>query len=131
MTIYAGEKLILTHTAELDGTPLTAADVEAVYAEVFNKATESIEYGQMVWSSTNERWEYEWWTIVDTFTPAATPLPAGTYRARMTILGLDGSTNSEIKRIRLHASRLPVRDIPTLDGGTAGGTGNELDGGDA
>ena len=99
MTLYAGETVIVTHTATLNGTALTDADVSAVNIVIYDSDLEVvIAETTMDYISANSRWEYDWDT-----SPGATPvaLSSGTYRAKCTVVGVDGSTNWEIKRIRL------------------------------
>lgn len=106
MTLYAGETLTVTHTATLEGTALDDDDVAGVTITIFDAdGDEVVSETSMTWSSTYERWEYEWDT-----SPGATPVAvdAGTYRAKVVMTGVDGSTNWEFKRIRL--ARNPVGD---------------------
>ena len=106
MTIYAGETVTITHTAtDLDNvTALTDSDVDSVTIVIYDSAlTEVVSETAMTWNATDARWEYVWDT-----SPGATPIniDSGTYRAMVTITGLDDSTNWEYKRIRL--ARNPV-----------------------
>lgn len=99
MTLYAGETIIITHTASLEGTALTGPEVDRVDIEIFDSDGDSVvAETEMTWVAGNSRWEYEWDT-----SPGATPanIDAGTYRAKCTITGVDESTNWEYKRIRL------------------------------
>lgn len=106
MTIYAGETVTITHTAtDLDNvTALTDSDVDSVTIVIYDSdLAEVVSETAMTWDATDERWEYVWDT-----SPGATPvnIDPGTYRAMVTITGLDDSTNWEYKRIRL--ARNPV-----------------------
>jgi len=99
MTLYAGETVIVTHTASLEGTPITGPEVSEVNIIIFDAAgSVVIAETTMTWVLANLRWEYEWDT-----SPGATPvnISSGTYRAKVTIVGVDQSTNWEYKRIRL------------------------------
>lgn len=105
MTIYAGETLVITHTAQVDGVDLTDADVESVVVEIYDSTGDLlVESTEMDWDSVQERWEYVWETTDGGATPVA--LDPGTYRAKVTINGLSTSENWEYKRIRL--ARNPV-----------------------
>lgn len=104
MTIYAGETLVITHTAQVDGVDLTNAEVDYVTIEIFDSAGDVIEDGEMVWDAGQDRWEYVWVTNDGAATP--TELESGTYRAKVTVVGLSGTENWEYKRIRL--ARNPV-----------------------
>lgn len=106
MTIYAGETVTITHTAtDLDNTTaLTDGDVDSVTIVIYDSdLAEVVSETAMTWDSDESRWEYVWDT-----SPGATPvnIDSGTYRAMVTITGLDDSTNWEYKRIRL--ARNPV-----------------------
>jgi hypothetical protein len=99
MTLYAGETVIVTHTASLEGKAITGPEVAEVNIIIYDSAgVELVAETAMTWVLANLRWEYEWDT-----SPGATPvnISAGTYRAKVTIVGVDDSTNWEYKRIRL------------------------------
>lgn len=100
MTIFAGETLVVTHTATSNGVALSDDDVESVVIEIFDSDWEVVvDNTEMTWDDVQERWEYVWYTVTDDATPA--PLSAGTYHARVTLNGLADTTNHEYKRIRL------------------------------
>jgi hypothetical protein len=100
MTLYAGEKLIVTHTATLEGTALTDAEVTSVTITIYNSAgTELVAETTMSWDATDARWEYVWVTDDGAATPTA--LPTGTYRAKVVVTDLTSKQNWEYKRIRL------------------------------
>ncbi len=104
MTIYAGETITISHTAtDLDNTTeLTESDVDVVEIIIYDvDGEEVISITEMDWNSTEERWEYTWDT-----SPSAVPIDFGSYRAKVIITGIDGSTNWEYKKIRL--ARNPV-----------------------
>ena len=106
MTIYAGETITITHTAtDLDNTTaLTDSDVDNVSIIIYDADLEVVvAETEMTWDATDARWEYVWDT-----SPGSTPvnIDPGTYRAKITITGVDDSTNWEFKRIRL--ARNPV-----------------------
>lgn len=99
MTLYAGETVIVTHTASLEGTAITGPEVTEVNIIIYDSTgAEVVSETAMTWVLANSRWEYEWDT-----SPGATPvnISSGTYRAKVTIVGTDASTNWEYKRIRL------------------------------
>lgn len=105
MTIYAGETLVVTHTATNEDVALTDVNVLSVTIEIFDSAGETIvDETSMTWDAVQERWEYVWYTLDDAATPQ--PLDPGTYRAKVIITSLTGTENWEYKRIRL--SRNPV-----------------------
>ena len=107
MTLYAGETVVVTHTASFEGIALDNTDVTSVNVIVYNSDLEEvISEVAMTWSALNSRWEYQWDTTDGASTPAA--LPSGTYRAKVTVTGIDGSENWEYKRIRL--ANNPVGD---------------------
>lgn len=100
MTLYAGEKTIITHTATLEGTALVDTDVTSVTIIIYNSAgTEIVSEDAMSWDATDLRWEYVWCTDDGAATPTA--LPAGTYRAKVIVTDLTSKQNWEYKRIRL------------------------------
>ena len=97
MTQYAGETLVVTHTATNEDVALDDTDVDHVSIEIFNSDGDSVvAETDMTWDGTQERWEYVWET-----TDAGDPLPSGTYRAKVTIYGLSTTENWEYQRIRL------------------------------
>ncbi len=105
MTIYAGETLVITHTATNEDVALTDANVLSVTVEIFDSAgTTLVDETAMTWDAVQERWEYVWYTDDGAATPAA--LEPGTYRAKVLITSLTGTENWEYKRIRL--ARNPV-----------------------
>ena len=67
MSLYAGETVLITHTATLDGTELTFTDVAAVYVSIYDATTENpyLNETQMVWNTQKIRWEYSWNTPTD------------------------------------------------------------------
>ena len=79
MTLYAGERVVITHTATYQGTELTNADV-TVYISIDDPTSASpssvLHASSMDWDAVDERWEYEWDT---------TGIEAGTYRAKVMI----------------------------------------------
>jgi hypothetical protein len=105
MTTYAGETLVITHTATNEDVALTDANVLSVTVEIFDSdGATLVDETEMTWDAVQERWEYVWYTIDDAATPAA--LEPGTYRAKVLITSLTGTENWEYKRIRL--ARNPV-----------------------
>lgn len=107
MAIYAGETLVVTHTATSEGVALTDDDVEGVEIEIFDADGEVvIDNTAMTWDAVQERWEYQWETVTADATPVA--LDAGTYRARVTLVGLSDTVNYEYKRIRLKVNPVPL-----------------------
>lgn len=105
MTIYAGETLVITHTATNEDVELTDANVLSVTIEIFDSAGEVlVDETAMTWDAVQQRWEYVWYTLDDAATPS--PLESGTYRAKVLITSLTGTENWEYKRIRL--ARNPV-----------------------
>ncbi len=107
MANYTGETLVVTHTATSNGVALTDEDVVGVEIEIFDSAGDVvIDNTAMTWDDTKERWEYQWETVTADATPVA--LDAGTYRARVTLVGLADTVNYEYKRIRLKANPVPL-----------------------
>lgn len=79
-THYAGETILLAHTATFDGEDLTDENTESVSLEIFNSDSEIVLTSTaMVWSSEHERWEY-WWDTVD----------SGRYQVKVTIVTTNG-----------------------------------------
>ncbi len=93
MTLYAGERVTITHTATYQGVPLTNAEV-TVYISIVDPTaaspSEVLHATAMDWDVTEEQWEYEWDT---------TDLEAGTYRAKVMI----DNDNWEYVNIKLKA----------------------------
>ena len=92
MTLYAGETVIIKHTATLDGVALTNLDVADVLVSIYEMDdTEVLAEVSMPWNSTMERWEYSW----------NSPGPdAGKYRVKIRVSGLDASDNWEYQVLR-------------------------------
>ena len=92
MTLYAGETVIIKHTATLDGEQLTNLDVSDVLVSIYEMDdTVLLSEVSMPWSSVAERWEYSW----------SSPGPdAGKYRVKIRVSGLDGSDNWEYQILR-------------------------------
>lgn len=97
MTLYAGERVKVTHTARKDDEALVPADIVAVWISIYQGSTLLIAETAMTWDSVKLRWQYLWNTV---------SLTAGTYRARVRVEGVDGGSVWEYKRIRL--ARNPV-----------------------
>lgn len=98
MTLYAGERVKVTHTARNDDEALLPDDVTAVWISLYDSVPEIlVAETEMTWDSVKLRWQYLWDT---------TGLEAGTYRARVRVEGVDGGSVWEYKRIRL--ARNPV-----------------------
>ena len=99
MTRYAGEGVLITHTATLDGAALDNTDVSSVVIEIFDSDGDTVvSETAMTWDATDSRWEYVW------DTGGASPLSSGTYRAKVTVNNLDGTENWEVARIRFQTS---------------------------
>jgi len=63
--LYAGETILLAHTATFDGEDLTDANTDSVTITIFDdEAEEFLAETPMVWSSTDARWEY-WWDTTE------------------------------------------------------------------
>lgn len=95
MTLYPGERTLILHTAlDEDDVALTAELVETVFVTVYNGTYTEVLVAEtaMTWRSAALRWEYSW---------ATAGVAAGTYRARVRILGLDGASVWEYERLRL------------------------------
>lgn len=100
MTTYAGETVIITQTATLNGEAVEVADVDQVTVAIFDReGTEVIVETQMSYSTEEERWEYQWDTSPGGSTPLA--IAPGTYKAKIVMYGLDDAENWEWLRIRL------------------------------
>lgn len=98
MTLYAGELTKIVHTATKDGVALVPADVTGVTIILYDAALAvAVSSSTMTWDSVKLRWQYLWNT---------SGFAAGTYRAKVTIAGVDGGVVWEFKRIRL--ARNPV-----------------------
>lgn len=79
---------------------LTDADVDQVTITIFDAAGEEVlSESPMIWDMDEELWVYVWDT-----SPDGTPLPVGSYRAKVYVLGNSGEENWEFKRIRLKAN---------------------------
>ena len=86
MTLYAGERVVITHTATYQAVALTNADVtvyisiddptSASPSSVLHASSAREDAEAMDWDAVDERWEYEWDT---------TGIEAGTYRAKVMI----------------------------------------------
>lgn len=95
MSLYAGETVLIKHSAHLDGetTALTNLDVAAVYLSIYDAdLVEVLAPTVMTWVPGKSRWEHSW------NSPGPT---GGTYKAKCKIVGLDSSENWEYKTIRL------------------------------
>lgn len=98
MTLYAGERVKVTHTATKDSEALVPGDITAVWISIYDAEREVlVDETLMTWDSTKSRWQYLWDT---------SGLDPGTYRARVRIEGVDGGSVWEYKRVRL--ARNPV-----------------------
>jgi hypothetical protein len=98
MTLYAGELTKIVHTATKDGEALLPGDVTGVSIILYDSTLEEVVGSStMTWDSVKLRWQYLWDT---------SDMDAGTYRAKVTITGVDGGSVWEFKRIRL--ARNPV-----------------------
>lgn len=106
MTTYAGETVIITQTASINGTELVMEDVDRVTVAIFDReGTIVVSETQMSYNPDEERWEYKWDTSPGGSTPNA--ISSGTYKAKIVVYGLeDDDENWEILRIRL--ARSPV-----------------------
>lgn len=101
MTGYNGERRTICHTATADGVAMVPADCAGVFVTVYSRDFTEIVLAEvlMVWNTTKLRWEYVWDT---------TEVDAGTYQARVRILGVDGLSNWEYFRLKLTLDRVPV-----------------------
>lgn len=98
MANYAGETLVVSNTATLDGEAVTDDDVEGVSIIIYDPdGEELVSETAMVWNDLRQRWEHRWHT---------TGLDPATYRARCIMDGVGATLNWEYKRIRL--ARNPV-----------------------
>lgn len=100
MALYSGETIFITHTAKIKDRVLTDDDVDQVTITIYDAENEEVlPEATMVWNDEESQWEYLWDT-----SPNDTPLPAGSYRAKVYVLGNSGEENWEFKRIRLKAN---------------------------
>ena len=106
MTNYAGETFRITTTSEdFEGTALTPNDIDSMWITVYDSTgSVLVSTVEMSWSATELLWFYLWTTKTNAATPVN--LDPGTYRAKVTLVDLDGHENWEFKRIRL--ARNPV-----------------------
>lgn len=105
MTNYAGETYVITHKArdEDDTRWLTLADVDSVTVEIFDSTGAIVlPVTAMAWSSTTLDWRYKW------ITGGATPVPAGSYRARVVMNGPGLEQSIEWMKIRLSKEPITV-----------------------
>lgn len=96
MTFYAGEEYkIVTLPTEFGTTEPILSDqqVGSVKVTIVDAAqTVILNDAAMTWSTAQQEWFYMWNTI---------GVPGGSYKAKVTVVALDGGQNWEIKRIRL------------------------------
>lgn len=101
MASYVGETFEITNTAlDFDTSALTPAQVTSVVVEVVNATTPTsvqVATAAMTWDSARGLWFYLWNTA------AATPPAPGSYIARVTLTGLDGTASFGYLKIRLKA----------------------------
>jgi hypothetical protein len=91
MTTYAGEEILLAHTATFDGLALDDTNCTcAIYILSSDYLTVILDETSMVWSSSHSRWEYYWRANV----------PAGKYVARV-LVGTPSGQNWEYFKITL------------------------------
>lgn len=101
MANYAGETLVISNTASVDGVAIGESDVEGVYITIYDSDGDIVvEETEMIWDDTQSRWEYVW------HTGGATPIDFGSYRAKCIVDGVGATLNWEYKKIRL--ARNPV-----------------------
>jgi len=93
MTLYAGERIKIVHTASLEGTALDDNDVNGVDIILYDSdLVELVARTSMSWDATNARWAYDWDTTGEA---------AGSYRAQVILVNADASEVWEWQRIRL------------------------------
>lgn len=98
MTLYAGEMTKIVHTASVDGTELVPDDITDVTITIYSTTGDIVvAETSMLWDTVLLRWQFLWDT---------TDLAFGTYRAKVRVVGIDGGSVWEYKRIRL--ARNPV-----------------------
>lgn len=104
MTLYAGETILIKHSATFDGVALTAALVQTVTITIYSSAGVIIEAEtSMQWNATKVRWEFSWDTSPGA-APGGVKLDAGTYRAKVYVRSNDGAENWEFQKIKLKAN---------------------------
>lgn len=103
MTLYVGEQVRISTVAReyavkgAVGEPITDENVTSVKITILNKdQTIRIDDAEMDWSDDENIWFYKWDT--DSGSPAVT---TGTYRYRITVVGVDGKPSIEWGTIRL------------------------------
>lgn len=94
MALYAGEPVRITTTAKnFNLAQLNNTQVNSVVIEIHDpNSVVVVAETAMLWSSTESLWYYIWNTAT---------LAPGTYRAKISIIGIDNSRAFEFQRIRL------------------------------
>lgn len=95
MTLYIGEQIRIVFTGkEYNGkTALTEDNVNSASVLIIDcDSTVLVAEGVMTWDTAEALWEYKWDT---------TGLTHGTYRYRITVIGVDGKPSVEWGRVRL------------------------------
>lgn len=97
MTLYAGEEVRITTTvSDFDGTVLAAADVNSVKITTIHDST-----GTQIAGTFPTAMSYDVPTAIWYFMWDTAGLTSGTYKAKVTVTGLDNTVSWEWKRIRL------------------------------
>jgi len=102
MPLYAGVTVEVTNAAtDFDGTALTPVQIATATIEITDTSVPPNFYvdGDTVsWDPVRSLWYYLWM-------PAAPPVPAGTYWAKVIMTGVDGSVSFDFVAIRLRQPR--------------------------
>lgn len=103
MTIYAGETVRISTTAKnFDHvTPITDDEVSGATVKIYSKELVLIVAADMLYDEDRVEWYYDWQT------GGATPQSAGTYYARLDLIGSSIPFDTfEIKRFALRRPKV-------------------------
>jgi hypothetical protein len=109
MTNYVGELMRVTMAAtDFAGDELDDTEVDEARISIWDAAAILIVDNREMAYSTDEALFFFLWITTEDGTDAGTPLAVGSYRAKCTLVDLDGHRSWEFIRIRL--ARNPVGD---------------------